>query len=213
MKLGIKRDKIFVIPNGIKFINNLNKINGDKNVGKVKKNLILILIAGSIEYNKGSLNVALSLNYLPKNYHLLIAGKPQPIIGIPYLKKVLSQNKKRIHYLGYLQKEDYFSILNKADIYISASLFEACQLAPLEALMMKKKIIVSLSGAVPEFFSLDYPFLIKENQPYEIADLVLKLSKSKNIIPKGIISLKPWREIGKHLNDMYTKIIHSNFLN
>lgn len=78
--------------------------------------------------------------------------------------------------------------------------------------MMKKNIIVSPAGAIPEFLSLDYPFLIKKNQPSEIADLVLKLSKSeKIIIPKGIYSLKSWKEIGKDLSDMYSKIITLKF--
>jgi glycosyltransferase involved in cell wall biosynthesis len=99
----------------------------DKTIKKKKKLKTQIkkkiLMVGSIEYRKGSLNVALSLNYLPKNFQLLLVGKPQPIIGIPYLKKVLKLNRNRIHYLGYLQKSDYFSVLDKADIYIYQQVF------------------------------------------------------------------------------------------
>lgn len=165
-------------------------------------------MVGSIEYRKGTLNVALSLKYLPEKFHLLLVGSPQPILGIPYLKRVLNIDRNRIHYLGYLETKDLTLILNKADIYISASISEACQLAPLDALMMQKKIIVSPVGAIPDFFSLKYPLLIKKNNPREIANLILKASETERINDlKGKLSLKSWEEIGKELNLMYLKII------
>jgi glycosyltransferase involved in cell wall biosynthesis len=161
-------------------------------------------MVGSIEYRKGCHNIGQSLDYLPKNYHLCLVGKLPPIIGIPYLKEIIRMNKTRIHYLGYLSTNDYMSIFEMVDIYVSASLYEACQLTPLEALTFEKKVVTSLAGAIPDFLSKEYPFFIKSTKPAEIAKVILKASESEDLLFKQFISYpKSWEEIGKKIADAY----------
>jgi hypothetical protein len=203
-KLGIERERIIKIRNAVGILRNFNKENIISQNGtkiKTRKRHIIILTAGSIECRKGSLNIALSLNYLPKNFHLIIVGNPQPIFGLPYLKKILTLNRKRIHYVGYLQKKEYFTILSKADIFIGASKFESYHLTPLEALMMHKKLVATPVGVLPEYLSLDYPFLIRTNEPSEIAELILKAYNSELLlVPNDNSSLiLSWKDFGKYL--------------
>lgn len=210
-KLGISKKRIYLIPNGIykyRIFNNKKKVFKERLNDRNKRKIKFILVVGSIEHRKGTLNVALSLKYLPRKFHLLVVGNPQAIIGLSYLKKVLNVDRDRIHYLGYLKNNDYFSVLDEADIYISASISEACQLAPLEALMMEKKVIITPVGAIPDFFPLNYPLLIKKNNPREIANVILKASRTEKIKElNGKLSPETWEEIGKDLKKMYSNII------
>jgi hypothetical protein len=76
---------------------------------------------------------------------------------------------------------------------------------------MEKKVVATPAGAILDFFSLHYPFLIRTNQPLEIANLILKASKTKKIkFLKGKFSLKSWKDIGNEIKEMYLKIIYPN---
>lgn len=211
LKCNKKTDNIFFIPNGIEFKHNidLNETHTIIQYFKRKEkinDIIPFLIVGTIQLRKGTLKVAETLKFLPENYHLFIVGKPTPILGLPYLKKILKIDNKRIHYLGYVQKKLYFKILSEIDIILSASLYEGCQLVPLDALIQGKTVITTLAGSIKDFFPKDYPFFILNDNPREISKLIQKANNSNQF---NLNLKKPftWEEVGIKIGKMYDKII------
>ncbi|UYP48009.1 hypothetical protein NEF87_004294 [Candidatus Lokiarchaeum ossiferum] len=210
---GVTSERIYQIPNGRdNLINKKEELESEtkKSIKIADNSIIKMIMVGTIEYRKGTLSVAQSLEYLPPNFHLLLVGKSQPIIGIPYLKKVLKINRKKIHYLGYLQKQQYLSVLEMADIYISASNYEACQLVPLDALFLRKKVVTTTAGAIPDFLSKDYPYFLKSNDPSEISKIILKARLSNQYESSFIKSYpKTWKVIGEEISKIYDFILKS----
>jgi glycosyltransferase involved in cell wall biosynthesis len=190
-----------IIPNGIE-----NKVNTEIKIELKKRRSIYILMVGNIEYRKGIHLVAEALKFLPSQYKLLLAGNVSFINRSYFQDFYNSKNRNRIFFLGYLSKKEMEKAYEISSIFISASLFEACQLSPLESLNYNIPIIATNNGYVPEILKFCSQFRIKKGDPETIANKIIEITNKKeiNIKLNGIFN---WDEIVTKLDEFYQSIL------
>lgn len=140
------------------------------------KNKKIVISIGKLSYGKGTDTLLQAMRILQEkksNLTLLLAGK----INIS-LKEKFPVNVK---YLGQLTQKQVHSLYNSADLFIIASRWpEPFGRVTLEALMAGLPIIASNRGASREFIK-NNGYLFNPDNPEELANLILKIFKIKNI--------------------------------
>jgi len=149
VSIGIKKDKIYVLPNSIQFTNkSLNESNER-----------FILYAGRISSEKGVEEIIKT--YL-KNEDI---GLKLKIIGQgPALQKLINKYKdQNIEFLGELQNSKVIEIMEKAMVVVTATkLFEGQPTLLCEASSLGIPSIFPESGGIKEFFPDQYKLSFKQ---------------------------------------------------
>ncbi len=154
---GIEADRIEVIPNGI----DSDRLNGQMTRAEVfqrfqidpKKQLVTTI--GSLCPNKGQeefLKAAKQVNVDMPNTVWMMIGKDIEFKGAYEAKlKMLAQNlglNGQVIFTGY--QDDPLSLLNACDLFVLPSKREGMPLVVLEAAALKKAVIASAVGGIPE---------------------------------------------------------------
>jgi glycosyltransferase involved in cell wall biosynthesis len=144
---GIRRNKISVVKNGIEFpiIDTGAASRKRKELG-IGDSQILVVSVGNVDYQKGHdllLEAANIVNSQNKNYIYLICGrtKNQEIISKLETKVKEYGLESNFKLLG--DRADVLEIVAAADIFAMPSRWEGLSIALLEAMSLKKAIIVS----------------------------------------------------------------------
>jgi len=212
---GIKKDKIHMITWGKYDINEkLNKENNKNTLStyQISNEDFLILMVNYISHRKGIHTVVQSV--LEKNRNdikLIIIGKPLPVSGKLYKRKILKKIKKiksksKIMWLNYVSDLELIDLYKRADLYISASYSEGCQLTLLEAAEYGIPIICSDVGAAKDLFTNKVDFF-EPGDSKKLLELIQKqiIQKSKKI--KIEYHIPTLEDIAKKIIQVYNEII------
>lgn len=186
---SIPEEKIKIFPYGILFPNkkeiiNINQKRKDEVLNQNSK--IKILIANRFINRKGyeiiveSFRNLKNLNLLDK-FDITIVGN-----GEKYeeYKTIFYKISKDIKLLGWVEIDEYETLLNNCDIYIHASIFEPYGIPVIDALIRGKLVIASngVMSAV-DFIKNSYNgFIYNSNNPSELNKILIDLLKDKNNI-------------------------------
>ena len=218
---GIRFENIFVIPNGTDMTSIYEESQNSKRERQrsvllrilgLEPDTKLIIMLGSIEYNKGIHRVVEALRYLPPNFHLILIGSHAPLIGCQYLRALLrNPQKSRIHHLGKVDHSKIYPLLSLADCYVSSSISEACQLTPIEAVMANVPVVLNRVGAAEDLFGVDYPLFFSETSTSDLAEKILQAvnSQSKLRNSSSYCTFLSWKQVGKLIVEAYHKICNS----
>ncbi len=182
---------------------------------KVRPNEILILAVGNLLPVKGHSFLIDAISLLPKR----IQDKVKLfILGEGDLKEKLENKIKfleltsRIHLLGYF--ENVGSALAASDIYAMPSLSEGQSLAILEAMFMRRPLLVTSQGGHTEFLRHNYnAIIVPPSDAQSLANglefLVSSTSRSKLLAENAWTTLKTLKisQSTKMQESFYEKIV------
>ncbi len=205
-KIGIKQDKISIIPNGIteKEFKKGKGIDFKKKY-KIKKQIPIVLFVGRIHKTKGIQNLEYAINNL-KNVDFVFVGPDDGYMD--YLKKLFIKNKNVI-FTGKMEHEDIINAYSAADLFILPSDYEPFGICLLEAMAQGLPIISTNQGGPRDFIKKEFGFLTnpkdKKNWHFLITNL-LKDKKKMNLM--GIAAKKEaekylWSKIIKKIIKVY----------
>ena len=169
-----------------------SKIEYQRNINS--NNKINILYAGTIEFaRKAAFIAAETINYLPENYCINIAGfgSDQDISRFLRLVNEINSksNEKRINYLGFLQGSAYKKILLQSDIGLSCHSYTKEELVSADNTFPSKLIIYLKHNlavvcndikCVRNSALADDVSFFGNSEPSEIADAILKIKFRAN---------------------------------
>lgn len=197
-KIGIKREKIVTIPNGIDadaYEIKINKENKIKELG-LNRNLMIVGTVCRLQEKKKGLKVLLNAaKILQKeiSFQLLIVGTGKDE------KMLISMTKKdgiKAHFLG--ERKDIREILQTMDVFVLSSLYEGSPVSVLEAMATSIPVVASNVGNLPEVIVDGVTgFLVRPSNPEELA--------------KGIKSLLQNNKMRKDFGKAGFKRVKENF--
>jgi glycosyltransferase involved in cell wall biosynthesis len=180
---GVKEDRLCLIYGGI----DINKFNSEDYIKRDILNNDIDLNIGMVSRlsrEKGVNYFIEAAAYILEN----IQNIKFFIAGIGELKeKLIEQSKKlgidsRVYFVGFVE-EKLASFLNELDILIFPSIKEGLGLSLLEAMAMKKCVIVSKAGGMPEVVEDEKNgFIVDIGNVMAIKDTVIKLNNDRELI-------------------------------
>ena len=178
LALGILRNKVMYLPNGID--TNLFTPNSHKEDN-------LLLFVGRITAGKGLHVLLKSLRYLKNSVRLVIIGPADwdAQYYLDMLKSIKKENKKgkhEIRYLGPLEQADIIKWYQKASIFILPSFKEGFPVTIIEALSCETPVIATSVGGIPEIIK-DYKngILVPLNDSINLSKAIQFLLDNKQI--------------------------------
>lgn len=189
LKLGIPAEKIDLVYNAInikdfKFV--------DERERWLKKHQIpadslLCVAAGRLSWAKGHDNLIRAFEMVAKDYnhvYCLIAGEGE-------LRSSLEQQIQhaglsgRVILLGHLSRLEVLSLINASDIFIMPSRTEGTPIALLEAAALKKPILASRVGGIPELVNDGSEcLLVVPDDVLELANGIQRLIEEKDLVER-----------------------------
>jgi len=213
VELGIAKDKIIYLPNGVN-----TKLFSP--IGKKEDNLLLFV--GRITFGKGLHVLLKSLRRLKEPVHLVIIG-PADWSHKYYqdmLKLMERENRKGMHeitYLGALDQSDIVKWYQKASIFILPSFGEGFPVVTLEALSCETPVIATPVGGIPEVIrNHENGILIPTNDSISLAKAIQFLLENKEVRTrfgregrKRIVKNYSLEAAVEKLRRIYEQLIHS----
>ena len=190
--LGIKKEKVSLIPNGIDttlFQCTIDLINQKRKLG-ISIDAPIIGAVGNIKPVKGYdilLNAAADiLKVIPNACFLIVGGVD------PHYKECMRDLKARtvgknlinnVYFLG--ERDDVERILPILDIYVLPSRSEGTSIALLEAMASGRPIIATNVGGTPDIIEDNKTgILIPPEDPSSLSEAIIKLLKNNSIAKK-----------------------------
>ena len=193
--IGINKERVVTIPNGIDVDSFSVKIDTEKKLKGLGLNS-KIKIVGTVcrlhEPKKGIKTLLEATKELQKeiDFQLLIVGTGKDEKS---LRKMAQAEKINVSFLG--ERKDVKEILQVMDIFVLASLYEGFPVVSLEAMAAGLPIVASNVGGLMEAVSDgETGFLVEPGNPAILADrikeLLLKGSLRKKFGEKGFMRVK-----------------------
>jgi glycosyltransferase involved in cell wall biosynthesis len=221
--LGMKRDRIQIIPNGIDIsaFENSHAIDTTslrESFGLGNK--FILLYVGEITYRKGIKHLIGAMSEIrnhisDKDIALLIVGSGPELESMQGLVKKMNLGKY-ISFRGRVPFSELVEYYRIANAFILPSLSEGMPTAILEALFFNVPVITSDIPALRESFS-DLALFINPENEREIADQVLKLvnqryqDTSHPDTRSYVESHYSWSVLSKKYEKIYQKIHQGNY--
>ncbi len=211
VNLGISREKIVVIPNGI----DIEKFHPS---GEIKiKNLLLFV--GRIHKKKGLTVLLKSLKFLRTCVKLVIIG---PLSQPWFLKEILLLIKEindktghRVVYLGAQKIDELIKWYQRASILLCPSIFEVFPVVILEAMSCATPVVATNVGGIPEVVR-DHKngILVPPNDAVKLAESIQYLLDNEKVRRKFGEEGRKWmvknfssETTAKKLCQIYGKLI------
>lgn len=178
-------NKIQVIHNGINIKEIYQKLSLGVSVHTNNKPFIISI--GTLDKNKGHDEILEAFSKLPQNLQseisLVLIGRDTPY-SIELEKKIESLNlNKSVFVYKNVPHQDTLKTLSLAEFLILASNNEGYPLVLLEAALIKKAIIATKTGGIPELINDgESGYLIDKNDINILKNAIYKLVKNKNNI-------------------------------
>ena len=192
IKIGVKKERIFSIPNGVPS-EKFKRLSFKLKKKKLKK-LNLITVARYAEKKKGYdliPGILISLIKLKINFKWTIIGKDTSKI---LENKIIKKHKEKFKIFEnlFLVKENFFpskkiveNYLN-SDLYINLSRIESFGITFVEALTANLPVLTFNTKGANEIIINNYNgFIIKNNDQIKFCKTILKFSKNKNYFKKN----------------------------
>lgn len=214
----INEKKIKVVHNGVKEL----KITEENN----EFNKTDMAMIANLNYGKGHDIAIRALQLLvkeDKNYHMYFIGyeKTKSPDGNSITEKVKELSKElqvnsNISFVGYIERDNIGEIINDIDIIILPSYSEGTPNCLLEAMSVKKIVVASAVGGIPEFIKDGKNGFLHENKNYE--ELAEKIIDLKNMDKQKLDAIrengyKTWKNeytverLCNYLDSLYKKIV------
>ena len=212
-RLDFASDKIKVIYHGInhKIFKRYNNIELDVNIPAK-----FILSVGSIEPRKNLLGLLKAYDILDESikkvYKLVLVGfkgwQNKEIM------KIINDNKKNIHYLGFVSDDKLAKLYNLASLFIFPSFYEGFGLPPLEAMACGTPVVTSNLTSMPEVCGDAVVYC----DPYAVEDIKEKIEMVLNdeklqqeMIQKGLKRAKEftWGKSAKEHIRVFEEVLNS----
>ncbi len=194
-KLGIKKERIVTIPNGIDVDSFSVKIDREKKLqelGLNSKTKIVGTVCRLHEPKKGIKTLLEATKDLQKeiDFQLLIVGTGKDEVS---LRQMAQAEKINVSFLG--ERKDVKELLQVMDIFVLASLYEGFPVVALEAMAAGLPIVASSVGGLIEAVSDgETGFLVEPGNPAILADrikeLLLKDSMRRKFGKAGFMRVK-----------------------
>jgi glycosyltransferase involved in cell wall biosynthesis len=211
-KEGIKRNKIYFVPNGISELSFKN-INNKNFIKKCKlKDKFVISYLGRVQEYKGLDQVIKILPDLNENVVFLIMGKDAG--DLSRLKKLAIQLnvQKRVIFTGELDDNEVLQGLKSSKIFILSSEWEAFGISILQAMAQGNAIISTNTDGGKFLIKKENGFLYNFNDLKDLKNKINLLYKNKRLLSKfsknNIKKAKQflWKDIAKNLEKVYRKL-------
>lgn len=153
-----------------------------------------ILYIGRVETKKNIQNLIQAFQLLDKEQYLVLAGRPGNY-GYEAIKKLAGQSdiKDRIKFLGYIEQNNYASLLAGAKVFAFPSKFEGFGMPVLEAMGAGVPVVCSdifalreTAGTAALFFDPDDPLAIAASIKKVLTDQSLRQA----LISRGLVRSK-----------------------
>jgi len=175
-----------------------------------------ILSVGSIEPRKNLIGLlkayALLNDKLKQEYRLVLVGfkgwENQEIM------KIIEQNKKSIHYLGFISNEDLAKVYNRASCFVYPSFYEGFGLPPLEAMACGTPVVCSNASSLPEVGGDAVVYCNPHDSDDISKKIAMLLEDSKlqqKMIKKGLLQAKKfsWEKSAEEHLKVFKEVIDS----
>jgi glycosyltransferase involved in cell wall biosynthesis len=186
IRFGVSEGKIDLIYNAINIQN--FTISGDKKYWTEKLGLpqdaILCVAAGRLSWAKGHEVLIRAIQQLAEDFarvHCLIAGDGE-------MRDSLENDiqkfglRGRVILIGHLSRPDVLSLIKAADIFVMPSRTEGTPIALLEAAVLRRPILASRVGGVPELIrDEEEGLLVPADQPSALAKSLRRLIQDKGL--------------------------------
>ena len=217
---GVSAVKARVIPHGIP------KFHDAQNESMFKKKAekeIKIILFGFVHENKGHHIAIAALSFLPKNYKLIICGKPRLRSHEPYfykLKEIALELgvQNRIKFLGFIPDNRLYEVLSKGDCFVFPYLWSDSHLewsgALAAAVACNLPIIAS---DIPIFREVYDKYgcikLFKRGDPHSLAIAIRQVMEDKQlrmVLQHGTLILEEetsWENVANLTLNTYLELI------
>jgi len=184
LKKGVRRNDIDVIFNGIDLekwqpIENFNKLHYKKKIG-LKNDTLVLGLFGRLNEQKGHKYLfEATANLNEEGIEVICVGDGPLVQDLKSLRKQLMLDDS-VHLLGY--RDDVRELLEITDIFLMPSLDEGLPMALLEAMAMRKPVVVTPVGAIPSVVSdrID-GILVPTGKVEELEEAILHLIKDSTL--------------------------------
>jgi glycosyltransferase involved in cell wall biosynthesis len=172
------RDKFIVIPNGI----DTSRFQKSKKYNLIDElhlqlNDVVIMVVARLTLEKNLLVAIESMKYLPLNYRLVLVGEG-PLEQILENKIQALNLEDQVTMLGF--RPDVPELLHNADIFLLPSIQEGFGISVLEAIAMKRRIILSdIPSFLNQYREIDPIYF----EVHSASDLARKIELSMTTIP------------------------------
>ena len=212
-KLGVKKEKIVEIPNGVSkdFFKKINKqeLKNFKTKYKIKENAILYV--GRIHESKGLQYVFEAIKDLNLQFILVGQDSGYKKSLVKLAEKLKIENK--INFIGNLNKKDLVKIYRSCKAFVLFSEWEGFGIVVVEAMASEKPVIISDRGSLVHLVDNNQegfivPFQNTTILKKKIEELLEDNKKIKIMGTKGKKTAKNymWEKITKDYEKIYKKI-------
>lgn len=221
--LSIRREDIFVIPNGIDFEFSNNYLQKKTSpFPKSSNNEKIILYVGRLEPVKGVRYLIQAMGILKdrgiRNVKLLIVGEGSERKYLEELVKKL-RLEDSVVFVGKVPHKEIPAYMGLADVFVLPSLSEGFPVVILEAMAMGLPIIASRVRGLPEIIKEgENGFLVEPRNPRDIAEKINILLTNDDLRANMFRNNKEkakeysWENIIKKLERVYTYVVTRNFV-
>jgi len=176
---------IDVVPNGVdidKFKVQISKLKADELKDKlgIKENEMLVVTTSRLVKKNGVEDLITAMNYLPKNFKLLIIGGGELESNFKFqISNFKLQD--RVIMLGAIKPEEIPPYLSVSDVFCRPSLSEGLGNSFLEAMAAGLPVIGTPVGGIPDFLKDGFNgYFVRINDPADIAEKIYFILDQKN---------------------------------
>lgn len=212
--LGVKKEKIVIIPNGI----NLPSLTTQSKV-KHNNQKIILTVSRLVEKN--------GLKDLIKSFHLLVTHYPLLTVKLiivgdgplrPNLEKLVNELNLigRVEFVGGVLPENVAKYYAAADVFVRPSLSEGLGNSFLEAMANDVPVIATPVGGIPDFLKAgETGWFCQQKNPESIAekiDYVLDEKKSVEVnqviqnAKKMVLEKYTWEIVAEKMRNIFNKL-------
>jgi len=220
--LGIKKEKIEVIPNGVDIQNfqfqisdsQLNELKHQLNIKDGEK---VIIHTGRFVPKNGLEDLIGSINYLPSQVKILLIGEGPDEKTLKNLVKDFGL-EQRIIFVGQKNHQDLPQYLKIADVFVRPSLSEGLGNSFLEAMAAGIPIIGTPVGGISDFLrDGDTGIFCEINNPKSIAEKIKLILENDDLRQKIVTNARElvlknydWDLIAGKMENIFNKSIVQN---
>jgi glycosyltransferase involved in cell wall biosynthesis len=182
-----------VIPNPLTL--ELEKTAGEwteKGIGMKRQRVVTVLTMARLVSGKG-VDVAIrAISRLPEWIRLIVAGDGNERRNLEKITKQL-QIDKRVQFLGWVSGNKKTSLLKNADVFCLPSTNDAFPISLVEAMAYGVPVVAVKWGGIQDMVSdARVGFLAENNDPEEVAGLILRIACDDNLRQRMGTEAKKW---------------------
>jgi len=178
-----------------------------------------ILYVGTLEPRKNLLNLLKAYEKLCRNSttsslpDLVLVGTKgwKNSLLFQYFENLNKEIQAKIHFLGYLPREELPILYSCADVFVFPSLYEGFGLPVLEALACGAPVVTSSTSSLPEVGG-DVVLYVDPQSPEDIAEKIYALLNDENLGERrnrGVLRAREfsWKKAAMEIYEIYKSII------